>query len=61
MSINLITGYDISRDESGERKNTSSDSHIAPHTIVFRNNSSYNTHLYDESDVEWLYKIKRKK
>jgi hypothetical protein len=60
MSINLITGYDLTRDEAGERRNTSSP--YSPQHLFQQHFETLRTNairrpipLADDSDTEWLY------
>lgn len=50
MSINLITGYNINENESGEVYNRPSQFSFAPYTVIMSR-----IPLDDESDVEWMY------
>lgn len=64
MSINLITGYDLNCDESGETRNTTShilrDMRFAQFKEQLRTNAIQRpSPLYDESQTEWLYTQRR--
>ena len=50
MNINPITGYDVTRDESGERHELSSRFSLTPCTL---NTNSIS--LPDDSETEWMY------
>jgi 3-mercaptopyruvate sulfurtransferase SseA len=53
MSINLITGYDLNKDECGHSRNTASHIVFAPYTAFISKSE-----LHDDSDTEWLYNQK---
>lgn len=52
MCVNYITGYDINRDECGERRDTSSRISVSDVTLSLDRTKQ---DLFDESEKEWLY------